>query len=164
MFRPKPSISTAPKKIMYVPLPFMNDSLLVQQELNFVLNKLYPYVDFYFVFKNSLTIGSLFHLKDILPELMRVPVVCLFSCPNRNFGTYVECTNRMLRVRIDSRRGVSHRTGSILKVKEYSAIRSDSTNCKHSIQSKTLRSFRMLQITILSYFQNPYSLSNTLQH
>ena len=150
MFRPKPQISTVPKKTMYVSLPFLNDSISVKRELDTVLNKLYPYVDFKFVFKNSLTIGSLFHFKDVLPELMRASLVYLFSCPKCNFGTYVGCTNRMLKVRIDSHRGVSHRTGSVLRTQEHSAIRSHSTTCRHSIQYKDFK--------ILSYAPNHYSL------
>ena len=150
MFCPKPSISTVPKKIMYVSLPFMNNTPSLQKELNSVLNKLYPYVDFKFVFKNPLTIGSIFHFKDALPDLMRASLVYLFSCPKCNFGTYVGCTNRMLKVRIDSHRGISYRTGSVLKVKEHSSIRSHSTTCKHNIQYKDFK--------ILSHAPNHHSL------
>ena len=52
MFRPKPLMSTVPKMKLYVSLPFMNHTLSVQRELNDVLGKLYPYVDFKFVFRN----------------------------------------------------------------------------------------------------------------
>ena len=135
---------------MYVSLPFMSDSLSVQRELNSILSKLYPYVVFKFVFKNPLTIGSFFHFKDSLPGLMRSSLVYLFTCPKCNFGTYVGCTNRMLKVRIDSHRGVSHRTGSILRVKEHSAIRTHSTTCRHNIQYKDFK--------ILSFAPNHQSL------
>ena len=150
MFRPKPLISTVPKMTMYVSLPFMNDSLSVQRELKKVLNKLYPYVEFKLVFRNTLTIGSLFRFKDSLSELMRASTVYLFSCPKCNFGTYVGCTNRMLKVRIDSHRGVSHRTGCALKVKEHSAIRSHSASCRHTIQYNDFK--------ILSFASDPHSL------
>ena len=139
MFRPKPLMSTVPKMKLYVSLPFMNHTLSVQRELNDVLGKLYPYVDFKFVFRNFLTIGSLFKFKDSLPELMRSSTVYLFSCPRCNLGTYVGCTNRMLKVRIDSHKGVSHRTGSTLSVKEHSAIRSHTISCKHHIQYKDFK-------------------------
>ena len=150
MYRPKPSISTVPKKIMYVPLPFMNNSQLVQQELNSVLSKLYPYVDFKFVFKNPLSIGSLFSFKDALPESMRSCVVYKFICPRCNFGTYVGCTKRLLKVRIDSHKGISYRTGCTLSNKETSAIRSHTDRCRHNIQ--------YVDFKILSQAANQYSL------
>ena len=105
-----------------------------KRELTLVLQQLYPYVNFQFVFKNSLSINRLFKFKDTLPELMRSSVVYQFSCPKCNFGTYIGCTNRMLRVRIDSHRGVSHRTGSTLSRKEFSAIRNHTDQCHHNIQ------------------------------
>ena len=39
-------------------------------------------------------------------------------------------TKRMLKVRIDSHRGVSHRTGCTLNKKEFSNIRDHATKCK----------------------------------
>ena len=97
--------------------------------MNFCLN--YPYVKFNFTFSNPLTIGSLFRFKDRLPELMRSGVVYEFTCPKCNLGKYVGCTSRLLKVRIDSHRGVSHRTGDNLKTKDFSAIRSHCFKCKH---------------------------------
>ena len=98
------------------------------------LEQLYPYLNFQFVFKNPPTINSLFKFKDSLPELMRSSVVYKFSCPKCNLGRYIGCTNRMLRVRIDSHRGVSHRTGVSLSRKEFSAIRDHTNSCHHVIQ------------------------------
>ena len=95
-------------------------------------------------------LGNLFHFKDTLPELMRASLVYLFSCPKCNFGTYVGCTSRMPRVRIDSHKGVSHRTGSLLRVKEQSSIRSHSIICKHRIEYKDFK--------ILSHAPNQHSL------
>ena len=151
IFRPKPVIFDVPKKPMYVSLPYMsNFSTDVKRELTLTLSKLYPYVKFNFVFKNPLTIGSLFHFKDTLPELMRSCVVYKFTCPKCNFGTYVGCTNRLLRVRIDSHKGVSHRTGSTLNKKDNSAIRSHTDFCHHNIQYKDFQ--------ILSQAQNSNAL------
>ena len=111
----------------------------MKRELIKVLRNLYPYVDFRFVFKNSLSIGSLFSFKDTLPELMRSSVIYKFNCPKCNFGTYVGCTKRLLKVRIDSHRGVSHRTGCTLKTKENSSIRSHTYSCKHNISYTDFR-------------------------
>ena len=134
VFRPKQLNYDVPKKLLYASLPYMGaHSLLVKRELSACLNKLYPYASFKFIFKNSLSIGSLFHFKDKIPELMRSNVVYNFICPKCNFGTYVGCTHRMLKVRIDSHRGVSHRTGMNLNTKENSAIRSHCFKCKRKI-------------------------------
>ena len=124
---------TVLKKILYISLPFTINADTMKRELTKVLDKLYPYVEFRFVFKNPLTLGSLFSFKDTLPELMRSSVIYKYTCPKCNFGTYVGCTKRLLKVRIDSHRGVSHRTGCTLRAKENSAIRSHSNSCNHNI-------------------------------
>ena len=136
IFKPKFPIATVPKKVMYVSLPFLHNSSKLKRELTEILTQFYPYVDFRFVFKNPLTIGSLFHFKDTLPELMRSSLVYKFTCPKCNFGTYVGCTKRLLKVRIDSHRGVSFRTGCTLTTKENSAIRPHATSCHHTIDYK----------------------------
>ena len=133
VFNPKIPVSTVPKKVVYVSLPFINTSSSIKNELTKILCKLYPYVDFRFVFKNPLTIGSLFHFKDPLPELMRAGCVYLYTCPNCKSGTYIGCTKRLLKVRVDAHRGVSYRTGSTLSNKEHSAIRNHAYSCKKNI-------------------------------
>ena len=128
------AIPTVPKKVMYVSLPFINKASSIKLDLSRVLTKLYPFVEFRFIFKNPLTIGSLFKFKDPLPELMRSNCIYLYTCPNCKSGTYVGCSKRLLKVRIDSHRGISHRTGSSLSNKEHSAIRSHSFSCKCNIR------------------------------
>ena len=141
---------SVPKKLMYVSLPHIYQYSKMKRELTNELSKLYPYVDFRFVFKNSFTIGSLFLFKDTLPELMRSCLVYRFNCPKCNFGTYVGCTKRLLKVRIDSHRGVSHRTGRVLNCKEFSAVRSHTDKCRHSIQYSDFK--------IVAQAPNHYSL------
>ena len=85
------------------------------------------------VLRNPKTIGSLFKFKDTVPKLMRSLVVYKYSCPRCNLGTYVGSTKRMLKVRIDCHRGVSHRTGCSLNKKEFSSIRDHTTKCKATI-------------------------------
>ena len=134
IYRPKVSKCTVPKLPFYISLPYMgNFSLSVRKELSSKLSELYPYVQFNLTFSNPLTIGSLFKFKDRLPELMRSGVVYEFNCPKCNLGKYVGCTSRLLKVRIDSHRGVSHRTGINLSNKEFSAIRSHCLKCRHII-------------------------------
>ena len=134
IFRPKLEIPTVPKKLMYVSLPFTSNSVKLKEELTNFLLKFYPYVDFKFIFRNPLTIGSMFSFKDTLPELMRSCIIYEFNCPKCNFGKYVGCTKRLLKVRIDSHRGVSHRTGCSLNSKENSPIRDHANKCHHCIE------------------------------
>ena len=134
IFVPKAITYDVPKKLMYVSLPYSFSSDHVKRELTACLTKLYPYVKFHFVFKNPLTIGSLFKFKDSLPELMRSSTVYLYTCPKCNLGTYVGNSNRLLKVRISSHMGVSHRTGCSLSTKEFSAIRNHTHLCKTNIQ------------------------------
>ena len=134
VFRPKLEIPTVPKKLMYISLPYVSDSIKLKRELTNFLMKVYPYVDFKFIFKNPLTIGSIFSFKDSLPELMRSCIIYEFNCPKCNFGKYIGCTKRLLKVRINSHMGVSYRTGCALSVKENSAIRDHANKCHHSMQ------------------------------
>ena len=109
IFCPKSKSFNVPKKEVYISLPYLgNFSLLCKQELTTSLAKLYPYVKFNFIFKNSFTIGSLFKFKDTLPELMRSNIIYLSTCPKCNFGTYVGCSSRLIKILIDSNKGVSH--------------------------------------------------------
>ena len=127
-------------KSVYVSLPYLgNLSKAVCNELSSSLSNLYPYVKFNFIFKNTLSIGSLFSFKDTLPELMRSCVIYEFNCPKCNFGKYIGCTSRMLKVRIDSHRGVSHRTGNSLGNKENSSVRDHCHKCKYEIQYKDFK-------------------------
>ena len=133
-FNPKIKISTAPKKIVYLALPFMG--LLNKQiktELNSNLSRLFPMAEFKICFINNFKIGNLFRFKDTLPKLMRSRVVYKYNCPKCNLGTYVGSTDRLLKIRIDSHRGVSYRTGNPLNTLEPSPIRSHNSNCNSNI-------------------------------
>ena len=77
-------------------------------------------------------------------------VVHYFSCPKCKVGKYVGATKRLLKVRIDSHHGISHRTGCSLKTKEFSSIR------EHCQKCKTLFSYD--DFKIISQATNEYSL------
>ena len=127
---PISNIATIPKKVIYVSLPYVGIyNKCLKQELTKTLSTLYPMANFRFCFPNPFTIQNLFKFKDSLPELMQSQVVYKYTCPKCNLGTYIGSTERMLRVRIDSHRGVSHRTGCDLNTKEASAVRSHSDKC-----------------------------------
>ena len=95
-------------------------------------------------------LGSLFPYKDRLPTLMRSLVVYLFTCPKCKVGKYVGATKRVLKVRVDCHRGVSHRTGSQLQTKEFSNIRDHCKRCKTN--------FSYSDIEIVGQAANDYSL------
>ena len=103
------------------------------------MDPLLTFVDLKVIFNNPNTIGNFFKFKDSIPELMRASVVYLFTCPKCNFGTYVGCTDRLLKVRIDSHIGVSFRTQQPLNSKENSSIRNHTIKCKHHIQYKDFK-------------------------
>ena len=91
-------------------------------------------VDFKFSFNNPFKINSLFKFKDTLPLLMRSRVVYKYNCPKCNLGTYVGSTDRLLKIRIDSHRGVSYRTGNPLNTLDPSPIRSHNVKCNKKIE------------------------------
>ena len=86
----------------------------------------FPYLQPEFIFVNPLKINNLFQFKDRIPVDMRSNLVYLYTCPRCNRGTYIGCTERMLKVRVDCHRGVSYRTCIELKKKKNSAIRDHS--------------------------------------
>ena len=137
---PSAQITTVPKKVIFASLPFIGIyTKVLKQELTQAMNRLYPMANFKFCFTNPLILQNLFKFKDALPELMQSGVVYKYNCPKCNLGTYIGSTERLLKVRIDSHKGISHRTGSKLNVKEISAIRSHSEKCSRVIDSKDFR-------------------------
>ena len=131
---------------MHKSLPLTHNYSYTKRELSRFLSLQYPYVEFRFVFKNPLTIGSLFHFKDSLPDLISSFIIYLFTCPDCNSGKYIGASNRILKVRIDCHKGVSYRTGLDLNKKEFSAIRNHAASCKYHI--------RYQEFKILSQSQN----------
>ena len=131
-FRPPSPIPTVPKLPMYAAVPFIQNCRF-HKVLKETISKYFPALDLKVIPKNPLTLGSLFKFKDGLPPLMHSLVVYSFSCPGCKSETYIGATKRMLKVRIDSHKGVSHRTGYSLNKKEFSNIRNHCLKCKVSL-------------------------------
>ena len=131
-FQPIVPITTVPKLNFYASLPFSRDRKFLTS-LSGIINRYFLCVNPKLVLRNPKTIGSLFKFKDSIPKLMRSLVVYKYSCPRCNLGTYIGSTKRMLKVRIDSHRGVSHRTGCNLNKKEFSNIREHAQKCKTQV-------------------------------
>ena len=126
---PKPNV---PKLLMYATIPFVHSTEFKNQLKN-TITKTFPAIDIRLVSRNTKTLGSMFSYKDKLPTLMRSLVVYCFSCPKCNIGKYVGATKRLLKVRINSHQGVSHRTHEQLKNKEFSNIRKHCKKCNISV-------------------------------
>ena len=132
-FKPICQIPTVPKQDLYFSF-FHNNCKGFSMTLKNMIKKYYNCLDPKIILKNPRTIGSLFRFKDTIPDLMRSLVVYKYTCPRCKLGIYLGFTKRMLRVRIDSHRGVSHRTGNILNKKEFSNIREHAAKCKSNIK------------------------------
>ena len=128
-FQPMSPVTTVPKLNFYASMPYLKDKNFMNT-LTMIIKKHFSFVNPKFVFKNPKTIASLFMFKDSIPKLMRSLVVYRYSCSRCNLGTYVGSTKRMLKVRIDSHCGISHRTGCTLNKKEFSSIREHANKCK----------------------------------
>ena len=134
-FTPKEALFNVPKLKFYASFPFTYDKTFHKKFSN-IINEHFPAVNAVLIPRNPLTIGSLFRFKDRLPPLMTSGVVYMYTCPVCKSGTYVGSSARLLKVRIDSHRGISYRTGSRLSNPEHSNIRNHSRYCKTTIEYK----------------------------
>ena len=132
-YRPVCPIPTVPKLDFYASFLSNNNEKFVMT-LGHIIRKHFSCLAPKIILRNPRTIGSLFKFKDTIPNLMRSLVIYKYTCPRCNLGTYLGSTKRMLKVRIDCHRGVSHRTGNILNKKEFSNIRDHATKCKSTIK------------------------------
>jgi hypothetical protein len=146
IYKPSETISTVPKQIKYFSFPYIGSlSKNMTKELNIMLRKHLPSVEFKFVYINPLKIGSLFKYKDILNSNLRSSVIYKFNCPICKVGTYIGSTKRLLKVRIDEHRGVSPRTGENLKVKSNSSIRDHTNKCHVNINYENFEILKQCQ-------------------
>ena len=145
IYSPRPITYSVPKQKSYFSIPYLGElSDSFTRELKSILSKSHPQLDLRLSFNNPQKIGSFFKYKDPLPRLLRSNVVYLFTCPKCNLGKYVGCTQRMLKVRIDSHNGISYRTGKELCKKEHSSIRS---HCENHNYGATYEDFQILAQT-----------------
>ena len=136
VFKPKVSIPTVPKKEIYLSMPYVGfQQTKFNMELKKIFGRFLPSYDLRVSPTNPLSISSLFKFKDTMPIELRSGVVYSYICPRCNLGSsYIGCTERLLRVRVDGHKGVSSRTGVPLKTKEHSSIRHHSLVCKTPIE------------------------------
>ena len=133
LYHPKTQVPSVPRLKMFASIPFTTNNNTLKKEIENTIKKFIPGLDLRLIPKNPLSLGSLFKFKDKLSPLMQSLVIYKYTCPRCNRGTYIGSTKRLLKVRIDSHRGVSHRTGYTLSKKEFSNIRDHSIKCKTNI-------------------------------
>ena len=112
-FSPKPPITTVPKDSIFCKIPFIDPkrNFLLKREISDLISKFYPQIDLNVIFENSLSIGSFFRYKDIIPKLVRSYVVYKYSCAQCS-ATYVGESTRHLQTRICEHENISHRTAN----------------------------------------------------
>ena len=135
VFSPKWQIPTVPKLPLFASVPLVNKHSFYT-ELHKIIERHIPAISLKLIPKNPLTIGSLFPPKERLGSLMTSNVIYRFNCPRCDLGTYVGSTRRLLKVRIDSHKGISYRTGVQLTNREFSNIRDHTRKCKYEINYK----------------------------
>ena len=123
---------------MYVSLPLINNKDFYKELRNIVSSHV-PVVSLNLLCINKMTIRSSFNVKEKLDPLMTSGVIYLFNCPRCDLGKYVGSTRRLLKVRIDSHKGVSYRTGIKLSNPEFSSIRDHAKKCKYNIEYKDFK-------------------------
>ena len=148
IYHPKIQIPSVPKMKMFASIPFITNNNNLKKEIENLIKKSIPGLELKLIPKNPLTLRSLFKIKDKLSPLMQSSVIYKYTCPR--WGTYIGSTKRLLKVRIDSHKGISHRTGSILNKKEFSNIRDHANFCKTGINYDDFK--------IISQTVNEYSL------
>ena len=140
IYDPASQVPTVDKDIRYFSFPYISsDSTAMKKDLLLILNKAYPHINFRFVFKNKLQLGSFFKVKESFPFLARSNVVYKYSCPSCEGGFYIGSTVRLLKNRVCNHLGISHRTSLPLSVKEFSSIRNHSLTHKKEINSKDFK-------------------------
>ena len=100
-------LQNVPKLPVLVLLPYLGVySVRLKKNLNQFLGKIYPHIEFKFVFQPAKRIGSFFHFKDRAPSHVRSSVVYKFSCSSCKV-TYYGKTSRHFIVRCREHLGVN---------------------------------------------------------
>ena len=104
----------------------------LKNEILTLVRRFYPQIDLRIIFNNTSTIASFFKYKDKVPAHVRSNVVYKYQCPQCE-DAYIGETTRHLTTRIAEHRGVSARTGNVLRTEPKSNIYSHFLNTGHDI-------------------------------
>ena len=135
LFMPKPTICLAPKLRFFACFPFIHDDSF-RRKFSLIICQYYGALNVNLMPKNPRTIGSFFRYKERLDPLLSSCIIYKYKCPRCSSGIYIGSSKRLLKVRIDSHRGVSYRTGCKLSNPEFSSIRNHVKSCKTHINNK----------------------------
>ena len=130
---PTPEHNVRTKK--YIKLPFYGHlSYSIRNKLDSVLKHYFPDTKFHFVFTNTLSIGSFFKFKDMVPPDLSSNIIYEFSCPGCK-ARYIGETKRNLKYRIAEHKGKSVRTNRLLANPPFSSIRQHAHTLDHPFTS-----------------------------
>ena len=101
-----------------------------------VLTKLYPHLSIKLVFKNTYSIGSLFKIKDRLPESLCSSIIYSYRCVDCS-STYIGSSIRQFHCRTHEHRNLSVRTGLPLASERFSSIMEHSKEKGHRINNNS---------------------------
>ena len=130
MFNPQLSVQSVQKLPVSITLPYLGPlSIKLSKDLNNIMKKFYPQIQFRCLFNNKRTISSFFPFKDQIPLM-----VCIYkySCGQCQ-SIYIGETKRHLISRICEHKGISFRTNRPLSNPSHSNIRQHAFNCDHPI-------------------------------
>ena len=129
----KEKLTTVPKDVIVLKLPYLGHmSNVLSRKLKRLIRRHYTTLDVKTVFVNNYTISSFFKTKDKIPISLCSSVVYNYTCGGCN-ASYIGNTTRNLSMRISEHRGLSYRTGRILKTPMISSIREHSLEHDHII-------------------------------
>ena len=128
-----------PKMKQYVKLPFYGKpSYNFRKSVRAILKSQFPAIDFKFIFTNNYTIGSLFRIKDRIPDSVRSNIIYQFDCPSCG-ARYLGCSTRAYKCRILEHIGKSFRTGNFLNRMPFSSIRNHSHEEDHPFSENNFK-------------------------
>ena len=119
-----------PKLSVLILLPYLGvHSIRLKRKLNKFLGKIYPHIDFQFIFQSAKRIENFFPFKDRAPKHARSSIVYKFTCSSCK-ATYYGKTSRHFIVRCREHLGVNKKGKSIKGVS--SSIRDHINDTGHN--------------------------------
>ena len=133
----EPAVQTVSKCKIFIPMPYFGYiSDKIKNELQPLLTKLYPHLSIKLVFKNTYSIGSLFKIKDRLPESLCSSIIYSYRCVDCS-STYIGSSIRQFHCRTHEHRNLSVRTGLPLASERFSSIMEHSKEKGHRINNNS---------------------------
>ena len=133
MFNPQLPVQSVQKLPVSITLPYLGPlSIRLSKDLNNIIKKFYPQIQFRCLFNNKRTISSFFPFKDQIPLMVSSNIIYKYSCGQCQ-SIYIGETKRHLISRICEHKGISFRTNRPLSNPSHSNIRQHAFNCDHPI-------------------------------